>query len=334
LIKTAIIGATGYTGVELIKILINHTKFDLMYLFSNSDDKIDKIYQFLDGVCNLSVSSLDIDKIKRDCDLVFLALPHMNSMEIVKKLSPSNVKIVDLSADYRLNRSHYEEYYCKHTDVNNLDNFIYGIPEIFKKEIRNSNYVSNPGCYPTISLLTLFAFYDYIDTSKPIIIDAKSGVSGSGKKLTDSSHYVKINENMFTYNPFVHRHAIEIKEKSEMITKQNLNINFVPTLIPVTRGMSVNIYATINRELDSQEVLRNRYKNNKFIRIKENPTDLKSVSGTHFCDIYSMVNDETLFINASIDNLLRGASSQAVVNANIMFGLDENIGIPTISYAP
>jgi N-acetyl-gamma-glutamyl-phosphate reductase len=161
-----------------------------------------------------------------------------------------------------------------------------------------------------------------------VFVDAKSGVSGAGKKLSETTHYVTINENMFAYNPINHRHSIEIKEKS------SLDINFVPHLLPITRGMMISIYATLKEDIDPMEILKEKYKNEPFIRIKDKPVDIKSVAGTNFCDIFAMKNGNSLFINTAIDNLLRGASTQAVINANIMMGYEENLGIPNIAYIP
>jgi N-acetyl-gamma-glutamyl-phosphate reductase len=269
-----------------------------------------------------------------ECDLVFLALPHKESMSVVKNLSDSDIKIVDLSADYRLKKSDYEEYYCTHIDIKNLQNFTYGLPELFREDIKKTNFVANPGCYPTVSLLALAPFIEYIDETQPIFIDAKSGVSGAGKKPSSSSHFVSVNENMFVYNPITHRHSIEIISKLKEVSTKSFSINFIPTIIPATRGMSVNVYASLKKDINPNNILQQAYSDEKFIRIRNTPTDLKSVSGSNFCDIFGMKNDKALFVNASIDNLLRGASSQAIVNANIMYGLDENLGISNIAYAP
>ena len=156
-------------------------------------------------------------------------------------------------------------------------------------------------------------------------MDAKSGVSGAGKKLSATTHFVKDNENFFAYNPIKHRHSIEIKEKT------GLNITFVPQLLPITRGMQISIYAKLKKEIEPIEILKKTYENEKFIRIKTKPVEIKDVVGTHYCDIFAMKNGNMLFINSVIDNLLRGASSQAVANANLIFGLDEGLSLPKLA---
>jgi len=165
-------------------------------------------------------------------------------------------------------------------------------------------------------------------------VDAKSGVSGAGKKLSDSTHFVNINDNIFAYNPLKHRHQPEIAEKIEKIHGVKMSVNFVPHLIPATRGELISVYATLKEDIDPLELLRKHYADDRFIRIRETPVSIKNTAGTHFCDIFAAKNGNGLFINIAIDNLLRGASSQALVAANLMCGYHEGMGIPTIAYAP
>ena len=191
-----------------------------------------------------------------------------------------------------------------------------------------------PGCYPTATLLGILPFIPYIDTDAPLFVDAKSGVSGAGKTLSESTHFVNINDNIFAYNPLKHRHAPEIAEKIEKVHGVKMSVNFVPHLIPATRGELVSIYATLKEDIDPLEVLKQHYANDPFIRIREKPVDIKSTAGTHFCDIFAAKNGNALFVSSAIDNLLRGASSQALVAANLMCGYDESMGIPAIAYMP
>jgi N-acetyl-gamma-glutamyl-phosphate reductase len=336
MIKTGIIGVSGFTGLELVKILINHPKFNITYVANSSgEQKLTQIHPSLQNVFECNIEKTDIDDITKNCELVFLALPHKTSQIIVKELISKNIKVVDLSADYRLELDNYEEFYCPHIDKENLNHSVYGLPEIYKKDIMNSKLIANPGCYPTATILGILPFLDYIDNNTSIFIDAKSGVSGAGKKLNEVTTYMNINENIFAYNPLKHRHSIEIKEKLEKVSSKNFDINFVPTLIPISRGMLINTFIKINKaNIDAISILKEYYKDEKFIRIKDTPVDVKSVSGTNFCDIFVDTKDDTIFINTSIDNLLRGASSQAVVNANIMYGFDEDLGINSIAYTP
>ena len=333
--NVAIIGASGYTGLELIKILITHPKFNITYIANSSgEENVQELHPCLQNVINLEVSKADANEVKEVADLAFLALPHKTSMFFAKELLDLGVKVVDLSADYRLELDTYEKHYCEHEDKEHIKDSVYGLPEYFKEQIKKSNLVANPGCYPTASLLALLPFVDYIEEGSQIFIDAKSGVSGAGKKLSEVAHFVNLNENTHAYNPFKHRHMPEIEEKVKVVKNKEFQINFVPHLLPVTRGMLVSVFATLKDEIDVEEILAKSYENSEFVRIRKTPVDLKSVAGTNFCDIYVSRNKKALFINSSIDNLLRGASSQAVVNANLMCGFEEFEGIPKIAYVP
>lgn len=333
--KAAIIGASGYTGFELVKILLGHPNFEISYI-ANSEGgvKLSQLHPSLSGVIELDVQKADAKNVADSAEIAFLALPHKTSMSFAKELMALGVKVVDLSADYRLELDTYEEYYCSHEDKGNLSNAVYGLPEFYKQDIKNAKLVANPGCYPTASLLALMPFVKYLDNDSSVFIDAKSGVSGAGKKLSETTNFVTVNENMFAYNPMKHRHMPEIKEKVKLLGNKDLNINFVPHLIPVTRGMLISVYAALKEEVNALEVLKEFYKDCNFVRIFDKPVDIKSSSGTNFCDIYAVSNGKDLFVNSSIDNLLRGASSQAVVNANLMCGHEEDMGIPKTAYVP
>lgn len=335
--RAAIIGVSGYTGLELVKILLNHKKFEITYVGnSEGDTKITTLYPFLRGIIELDVQKADPKEVSKVADIAFLALPHKTSMLFAKDLIEYGVKVVDLSADYRLVLDNYEKYYTRHQDITNLYNSVYGLPEFYKEEIKKAKLVANPGCYPTATLLALLPFAKYLPRFENVFVDAKSGVSGAGKKLNEITSFMNINENMFAYKAFSHRHSPEIEEKMWLISKNIINIKFVPHIIPVTRGMLISIYITLNEDtyIKPLEILREFYKDSKFVRIFDEPVDIKSTAGTNFCDIYAAQSNSALFINSSIDNLLRGASSQAVVNANLMCGYDEDEGIPKLSYMP
>jgi len=333
--NVAIIGASGYTGLELIKILINHPKFDITYIAnSTGEENVQDLHPCLKDVVNIEVSKADAKEVAKVADLAFLALPHKTSMYFAKELLELDVKVVDLSADYRLELDTYEKHYCPHEDKEHIKDSVYGLPEYYSEDIKNAKLIANPGCYPTASLLALLPFVDYIQEGTPIFIDAKSGVSGAGKKLSEIAHFANLNENTLAYNPFKHRHMPEIEEKVKLLKEKEFQINFVPHLLPVTRGMLVSVYATLKDEIDVDKIIENAYEDSEFVRVRKNPVDLKSTAGTNFCDVYVARNGKALFVNSSIDNLLRGASSQAVVNANLMCGFEENEGIPKIAYVP
>ena len=331
-IDVGIIGVSGYTGLELVKMLINHPQFNLKYVAnSTGETTLDELHPSLSGVCELEVVKADVDECADCCELVFLAVPHKTAMAFVKPFMKRGTKIVDFSADYRLTQDIYEEYYCPHTDIDNLQNVVYGLPEIFREEIKKASLVANPGCYPTSAILGLLPFLSKRVPNTPIIIDAKTGVSGAGKKLDEVTHFVNVNDNLFAYKPFYHRHAPEIAQKLGIDFDE---VNFVPHLVPLTRGMISSIYIQVSGSFDAQALLTEYYKNEKYVRISKNPVDMKNTAGTNFCDIYVKQKGNLLFISSSIDNLLRGSSSQALVNANLMMGLDESLGIPQIAYVP
>ncbi|MDH4944971.1 N-acetyl-gamma-glutamyl-phosphate reductase [Sulfurimonas sp. C5] len=331
-INVGVIGASGYTGLELVKILVKHPNFKLTYL-ANSEGGInaDELHPSLKNVCNLEVKKANISEASMECELVFLALPHKTAMAYVKPLIANGVKVVDLSADYRLPLYTYEAFYTQHTDIENLEHSVYGLPELFREELKSAKLVANPGCFPTSAILGLLPFMQYRVAHTPIIVDAKTGVSGAGKKLSDTTHFVNVNDNLFAYNPLMHRHAPEIADKLNVDFEE---VHFVPHLVPITRGMLSSIYIQVEGDFDEQAVLEEFYKNAPHVRISNQPTTMKDVAGTNFCDIYVKRKENMLFISSAIDNLMRGASSQAVVNANIMMGLDEDAGIPDIAYVP
>jgi N-acetyl-gamma-glutamyl-phosphate reductase len=335
MVKVGVVGASGYTGLELIKMLVSHSGFELTYLAtSEGNTTLERLHPSLKGVVDLSIEKADPVLAAKECELVFLALPHKTSMGFAKILLDHGVKVVDLSADYRLELETYEAHYCTHEDKGHLGDATYGLIEYYKEALKNANLTASPGCYPTATLLGILPFIPYLDHKSPLFVDAKSGVSGAGKKLDESTHFVTINDNIFAYNPLKHRHAPEIAEKIEKIHGVKMDVNFVPHLIPATRGELVSVYGVLKEEIDPLEVLKAHYKNDPFIRIRETPVDIKSTAGTHFCDIYAAKNGKALFVSSAIDNLLRGASSQALAAANLMCGYEEGMGLPMVAYVP
>lgn len=333
--RVGVVGVSGYTGLELIKLILNHPQFKLTYLATTTGDTtIEDIHPSLLGVATMDVSEASVNGVIENCDLVFLALPHKASMGFAKELWDSSVKVVDLSADYRLDKETYEKHYCPHEDSLHANDGVYGLPEYYRDEIKDAKLVASPGCYPTATLLAILPFIPYIDTTRGLFVDAKSGVSGAGKSCTATTHFVNINDNIMAYNPLKHRHAPEIMEKIADIHGVDTKVNFVPHLVPMTRGELVSVYATLKSEINPQEILKKHYANEPFIRIREVPPSTKNVSGTHFCDIFAVSNGDTLFVSSSIDNLLRGASSQALAAANLMCGFDEALGLPIVAYVP
>lgn len=334
-INVGVIGASGYTGIELIKILITHPNFQINYVATSTGGiELDALHPALKDVFSCPVEKADAKEIAKKCELVFLALPHQASMGFAKGLIEDGVNIVDLSADYRLDLEAYEKHYCPHEDKEHLNMAVYGLPEMYREDIKKSSLVANPGCYPTASILGLLPFTQYIDENFPIFIDAKSGVSGAGKKCSELTHYIGINENIVPYKVLNHRHEPEIKEKLFKHSAKEFDVNFVPHLIPATRGELIDAYMLINEDIDPLEILKEFYKDEPFVRAFDKPVDIKSCAGTNFCDIYAQRKGNKLYVNSAVDNILRGSSSQAVANANLMCGLDENTALPIIAYVP
>ncbi|OPX27508.1 MAG: N-acetyl-gamma-glutamyl-phosphate reductase [Campylobacteraceae bacterium 4484_166] len=325
--NVAIVG-TGWTALELIDILSKHPKFEIKYLSNSSGgQKLTDIYPNLKGVFDIDIEKTSIDDIVLTSSLVFLSVPHKTAMALVPKLLDGGLKVVDLSADYRLTLDRYEKNYCPHTDKKNLSNAVYGLPECYSDDIKKTNLIANPGCYPTATILGLLPFLSYIDDGSPIYIDAKSGISGAGKKVNSVTSFANIQENCFAYNPLTHRHICEIEQQLKIQSNKDFDINFVPHLIPVYRGMLISIFVKLNQTIDATKVLKEYYQEDKFIRIRENPPAIKDNIQTNFCDIFATTNGKYLYINTAIDNLSRGASSQAVLNANLMCGFDDSLGI-------
>ncbi len=334
-IKVGIVGVSGYTGLELAKMLVSHPHFELVYA-SNTEGEttLGKLHPSLMGVIDLGVEKADSKRAAELCELVFLALPHKAAMSTAKELLTLGVKVVDLSADYRTSQESYEANYCQHEDVENLLHAVYSIPELHGEAAKSARLVANPGCHVTATLMALVPFLPYIDLSQPIFVDSKTGVSGAGKSPTAGTHFVSVDENVNHYNIIKHRHAAEIMEHASKLFGQKVEVTFVPTLVPMVRGMMATVFATLKDDIDPQTVLKGYYKGKSFVRVRDELPHTKNVSGTNYADVYAAKNKNALVAVCAIDNLMRGASSQAVVNANIMFGLAEDAGIPKIAYAP
>lgn len=334
-INVGIIGVSGYTGAELVKMLITHPIFNLVYCANTEGaTSVSELHPALLGVCDIEVEKVDTERAAASCELIFLALPHKTAMQTAKELLDKGIKVVDLSADYRLNQENYEAFYCEHEDLDNLSHAIYSIPELHGESAKGARLIANPGCHVTASLLALAPFLDRIDLNHPIFIDSKTGVSGAGKSPSATVHYVSVNDNINCYNIIKHRHATEIEQHASALCSQDVKVTFVPSLVPMTRGMLSCVYATLKDDCDPLEVLESFYANNFFVRVRKAPPHTKMTSGTNFGDLYAARHGNALVAMCAIDNLMRGASSQALVNANIMMGLDESLGIPRIAYVP
>lgn len=334
-INVGIIGVSGYTGLELVKMLIDHPIFNLTYCANTEGStSLCELHPSLLGVTELAVEKVDLERAAQLCGLVFLALPHKTAMQTAKGLLERGIKVVDLSADYRLSQENYEAFYCEHEDLDNLSHAVYSIPELHGKIANGARLIANPGCHVTASLMALAPFLDHIDLNSPIFIDSKTGVSGAGKSPSSAVHYVSVNDNINCYNIIRHRHAAEIEQHAGALCSETVRVTFVPSLVPMTRGMLACVYATLKEECDPLALMENFYSDKPFVRLRKAPPHTKMTSGTNFADVFATRHGNALVAMCAIDNLMRGASSQALVNANIMMGLSETTGIPKIAYVP
>ena len=338
MIKVGIVGATGYAGEELIDILLRHPEVRIDHISAKIDkpQAISEIFPRFNGKIN-HICALPNVKAMAKCDVVFLALPHTVSMKFVPALLKAGKKVIDLSADYRLQDVRvYEEFYkVTHQDSARLPQAVYGMPELYRNKIKSAQLIANPGCYPTVSILAVapLAALGLIDTAS-IIIDAKSGVTGAGRKAHIDFCFPEINEDFKAYRVNTHQHMPEINQEISKLAGKKVNVTFVPHLLPLNRGILATIYAKkapgSKRLAQSALSLYEKfYKNEPFVRIRKagDFPKLKDVIKTNFCDIGIKEEKEQFIVVAAIDNLLKGASGQAVQNFNIMYRFAENTAL-------
>lgn len=338
MIKAGIIGGTGYTGEILAGLLLRHPEVSLAWITSQShkNEKIAEVYPHLNELTDLVCKEPHIEKLAKSADVVFIALPNGMAMNLAPKILKAGAKVIDLSADFRFkDASVFKQWYkMEHSSAKLLKDAVYGLPEINK--IKGSDLVANPGCYATASILGLYPLVmEGIVETDSLVVDAKSGVSGAGKSLTDDTHFPNCNEGMSAYKVASHRHTPEI----EQALGEGINITFTPHLIPMNRGILATIYAKSKGTMDEAKLLKifkEIYKGKYFIRVTENLPSTKNVYGSNYCDITARYDKRTgnIIVISAIDNLMKGASSQAVQNMNLMFGVAEKSGIDLVPIYP
>ena len=333
IIKVDVVGATGYAGQELVSILLKHPSARVHALYSTTDEpkKFASLFPRFKGRTSLEVRKLDARAlVSSDASVVFLALPHTCSMGLVPQLLKAGKRVIDLGADYRLKDSRlYEKFYgVSHTDSVNLRKAVYGLPELYRQKIKKAKLVANPGCYPTCGILAL-APLAALEQPVSIIIDAKSGTSGAGKKAVQEMLFTEVDEDFHAYKVGCHQHAPEIEQELGKLAGKKTAVTFVPHLLPLKRGILETIYVTGVKEIDCLSLYRKFYKREPFVRVREagEYPSLKDVAGTNFCDIGIKSCKDTTVIIAAIDNLVKGAAGQAVQNLNIMMGFPETAGL-------
>lgn len=340
MVNVGICGATGYSGRELIRILLRHPEVKIAFLTSEqfSGQSIAEVFPEFRGRIDLKCQNLDSSiHFNEKLDFVFLALPHTLSMQVTPKFLDKGTRVIDLSGDYRLPQSQaYEKWYGKpHQDIQNLKKAVYGLPEFFRSEIKKASLISNPGCYPTAACLGLVpALKNEWIQLEGIMIDAKSGVSGAGRSPSLSTHFPEVYGNMKAYKIAVHQHTPEIERILSHWANHEVKVVFVPHLIPVERGILCTIYANLKREAKTSDVLESFgafYKNEPFVRVLPHGQypQTRSVVDSNYCDIGLQVDERTgkIVIVSVIDNMVKGASGQAVQNMNLMAGFSETMGL-------
>jgi N-acetyl-gamma-glutamyl-phosphate reductase len=341
--RVGIVGATGYAGAELVRILSGHPQVKLSILTSRqfAGVKFDDVYPAMAGRVSLTCEELVVERVCDKADIVFLALPHQLPMTLVPEFLRHNVRVVDLSADFRFNDAAvYASAYQPHTAADLLDKTVYGLSEIYFEAIRSAVLIGNPGCYPTSALLPLIPLLKagHLDINR-LIVDSKSGVSGAGRSLSLTSHFCEVNESFKAYKVASHRHNAEMDAILSREARQTVQLTFVPHLVPMSRGMLTTIYATPVKGVAAEDIrkcLAAAYSDHAFIRLCDEGRipDTIHVKGSNYCDIGFVVDKRTncLILICAIDNLVKGAAGQAVQNMNIMLDIEETAGLAPIPY--
>ena len=338
MIKVGVVGISGYSGYETLNILLQHPSVRVCYVTANSTlGAVGDIWPQLRGKTNLICDKFDSKKALASCDLIFLAVPHATSMGIVPDLLKAGKHVIDLSGDYRLKTpSLYKKWYgTNHMDSRRLGKTVYGLPEIYREKIKKAQLIANPGCYPTAAILALAPLVStHPKAIQSIIIDAKSGVSGAGRKTNASFMFCEVSDNFKAYKVTAHQHTPEIDQHLSVISGGSAAVIFVPHLLPINRGILETIYVTLTERVKVahiQSIYKKFYKIEPFVRVlpEGRQTELKNVVGTNMCEISMASREEAnvLVITVSIDNLLKGAAGQAVQNMNIMCGFSEQEGL-------
>lgn len=340
-VKAAIIGSTGYGGVELIRLLLTHPKVEITSVISSSQEGVPFTdgYPHLTEIVDQKLEGIDAAKIAEKAELVFTATPHGVSKDLVPRLIEAGLKVIDLSGDFRLDDGAVYQQWYHHApaDAKLQKEAVYGLSEVYGEQVRGARFISNPGCYPTATLLGLVPAVaaGWIDP-QTIIVDAKSGVSGAGRGLGLGVHFSEANENFKAYKVNRHQHTPEVEQVLSQVAGQAVTITFTPHLVPMTRGILATSYAALTERgsRDEEEwiaLYRQYYEGRPFVRIRKkgNWPATKEVWGSNYCDIGFSVDERTgrITILSAIDNLVKGAAGQAVQNLNLMMGWDETLGL-------
>lgn len=346
MIKAGIIGATGYAGQELVRLLYQHPQAEVVWYGSRSyiDKKYSDVYRNLFQLVDDRCLDDNMEELSRQADVIFAATPQGLCASLINEQVLSNTKIIDLSADFRLKDVEvYEKWYgMEHKSPEYIKEAVYGLCEINREDIRNARLVANPGCYTTCSILTLYPLVkEGLIDPDTIIVDAKSGTSGAGRGAKTPNLFCEVNENMKAYGVATHRHTPEIEEQLGYAAGKEILINFTPHLVPMNRGILVTAYANLRDGVTANEVqaaYEHSYQEEYFIRLlgKGACPETRFVEGSNFVDIGYQIDERTgrIIAMGAIDNLVKGAAGQAVQNMNLLFGLPENLGLELVPVFP
>ena len=335
--KVGIIGATGYVGIELIRLLINHPSIKLQALSSVSFEGQD-IHDIYPNILNIvDLECTNSQEVIDQSDVIFIALPHGLSEPIVGECIKKGKICIDLGADFRLkSEEEYKKWYGKAYEIKEIHkDAVYGLPEIYKEEIKKASIIANPGCYPTSATLGLIPLLkkDCIHKNG-IVIDAKSGTTGAGREPSRVTHFPECNENILPYALGTHRHIPEIEQTLSALGEEKITVTFIPHLIPVNRGILSTMYCEMNKSLDIQtvhQIYTDHYGSEKFVRILPlgKTANIRNVAHSNYCDISIHMDERTkkLIIVSAIDNMIKGAAGQAIQNMNIRMGFKEEEGL-------
>lgn len=336
MINAAVAGASGYAGAELVRILAGHDNVSLCHVgaASSSGKRVDELYPSLRGTVDLTYESISVEALC-DADIVFLALPSGEAMQLVPQLLGNGQRVIDLSGDYRLPApSEYPEFYHHiHTSPELLGKAVYGLPEVFPQEIADASLLANPGCYPTSALLALIpALQQNLIEPDGIIINALSGVSGAGRSTSVEMSFCEVNENIRAYKIGSHQHIPEIQTILQRTAGVDAPVTFIPHLVPLSRGIYSTIHARSVWGLNAEqlhEAYLQFYADAPFVRVTNRIPQLHDVVRTNFCDLHLVIEPRTgnVVIISAIDNLMKGAAGQAVQNMNLMFGFPQDTGL-------
>jgi N-acetyl-gamma-glutamyl-phosphate reductase len=335
MIRIAIIGASGYTGVESIWLILQHSQAELVYLTALPQEcgAVAEVFPQFKGRCSLQIEPLDFDKLRGTAEVALCCLPHKVSMGFVPKLLEAGLKVVDFSADYRLKDvAVYEKFYqVKHTDTSNLKRAVYGLPECFREQIKGADLIANPGCYPTGALLAVAPLLkEAVVETDSIIVNAVTGISGAGRNPSSKFHFPNMNENIFAYGIGSHRHMPEMEQIASEIAGSDVQILFQPHAGPFDRGILSTVYCQPRKKVASEQLTKlykDFYAGEPFVQICSDAPAVKDVAGTNYCHIFVTCTKGRILVFSAIDNLVKGASGQAIQNMNIIFGLEETLGL-------